>query len=70
VGWGIIILIDLSIFVLGIPAYFAQLHSICTTNHPSMCHVGRITSGNALALAHLGISHDAYLEQHFPCSPP
>jgi hypothetical protein len=61
VGWGIITVIDLIIFILGIPAYFALLHSICATNHPSMCHVGRITPGNAQALMHLGISREAYI---------
>ena len=57
VGWGAIVLIDLLIFVLGIPAYAAQLHIICTTD----CHPGRVTPGNAVALTHLGISLDVYI---------
>src|SRR5262249_28960616 len=61
VGWGTVILIDLIIFVLDIPAYFARLHSICPTNRPDMCPVGRVTPGNAQALAHLSISLDAYI---------
>ena len=53
-GWGAITLINLLIFVLGIPTYAAQLHIICTTD----CHPARITPGNAMALTHLGISLD------------
>ncbi len=57
VGWAIITLIDLLIFVLGIPAYFAQLHVICTTD----CNPGRVTPGNALVLTHLSISREVYI---------
>ena len=56
-GWVILTLINLLLFVLGIPAYFAQLHVICTTD----CHPGRVTPGNALALTHLGISREVYI---------
>ncbi len=57
VGWVILTLINLLIFVLGIPAYFAQLHVICTTD----CNPGRVTPGNALVLTHLGISREVYI---------
>jgi hypothetical protein len=57
VGWVILTLINLLIFVLGIPAYFAQLHVICTTD----CSPGRVTPGNAVALTHLGIPLDVYI---------
>jgi hypothetical protein len=56
-GWGAITLINLLIFVFGIPAYTAQLHIICTTD----CHPERVTPGNAVALTHLGISLDVYV---------
>ncbi len=61
VGWGTITVIDLLVFVLGIPAYYAQLHDICTTGPLSRCYIGSITPGNALALTHLGISLDVYI---------
>src|SRR5215467_1199332 len=60
VGWAIITLIDLLIFVLSLPAYAAQLHMVCTTATVT-CDGGRITPGNALALAHLGIALEAYI---------
>ncbi len=58
VGWGAITLIDLLIFVLGLPAYAAHLHAICTT---ITCRPGEVTPGNAVALTHLGIALDAYI---------
>jgi hypothetical protein len=63
VGWEIITLINLLIFVLGIPAYFAQLHVVCTTAAKmlSTCIAYSITPGNALALTHLGISREVYI---------
>ena len=56
-GWGAITLINLLIFVFGIPAYTAQLHIICTTD----CEPGRVTPGHVVALAQLGISLDVYI---------
>jgi hypothetical protein len=50
-------LINLLILLLSIPAYAAQLHVICPTD----CEPERVTSGNALALTHLGISHEVYI---------
>ena len=61
VGWAIITLIDLLIFVLSIPAYFAQLHVICPIANRFRCPPGQITSGNAVALTHLGIALEAYI---------
>jgi len=58
VGWVILTLINLLIFVLGIPAYFAQLHRICTA---ITCPPGEVTPGNALALTHLGIAREVYI---------
>jgi len=60
VGWAIITLIDLLIFVLSLPAYAAQIPMVCTTATVT-CDEGRITPGNALALAHLGIALEAYI---------
>jgi hypothetical protein len=60
-SWGAITLINLLIFVFGIPAYAAQLHIICTTD----CEPERVTSGNAVALTHLGISLDVYIAYNF-----
>lgn len=56
-GWAILALINLLIFVFGIPAYAAQLHIIC----PADCNPGQVTPGNALALTHLGIPLDVYI---------
>jgi len=61
VGWVILTLINLLIFVLGIPAYFALLHGICTSANFITCYRGSITPGNALALTHLGISREVYI---------
>src|SRR5438477_1805590 len=61
VGWVILTLIDLLIFGLSLPAYAAQLHVLCTSTNITTCNGGQITPGNALALAHLGISRDAYI---------
>ncbi len=61
VGWGAIVLIDLLIFVLSIPAYAAQLHAICTTANIITCHPGMVTPGNAVALSHLGIPLNGYI---------
>ncbi len=61
VGWGAITLINLLIFVLGIPAYFALLHRICASANFIACYRGSITPGNALALTHLGISREVYI---------
>ena len=61
IGWGAIALINLLIFVFGIPAYAAQLHIICTTD----CEPGRVTPGDAVALTHLGISLDVYIAYNF-----
>jgi hypothetical protein len=61
VGWIILTLINLLIFVLGIPAYFALLHRICTSANFITCYRGSITPGNALALTHLGISREVYI---------
>ena len=60
-GWGAITLLNLLIFVFGIPAYAAQLHIICTTD----CEPERVTPGNAVALTHLGISLDVYIAYNF-----
>src|SRR3989442_5694069 len=60
-GWGAVVLIDLLIFMLSIPAYATQLHVICTTATISTCHPGEITPGNAVALTHLGIALDGYI---------
>ena len=60
-GWVILTLINLLILVLGIPAYFAQLHRICNSPNFTTCYIGSITPGNALALTHLGISLDVYI---------
>jgi hypothetical protein len=57
VGWVILTLINLLIFVLSIPAYAAQLHGICSTD----CNPGEVTPGNALVLTHLGIPLDVYI---------
>jgi hypothetical protein len=59
-AWGIIVLIGLLLFVFGIPAYFAQLHAVCTFANTQACQ-GQITPGNAVALARLGISLDTYI---------
>ena len=56
-GWGAIVLIDLLIFAFSIPAYAAQLHTIC----PTTCHPGQMTPGNAVALSHLGIPLNGYI---------
>ncbi len=61
VGWVILTLINLLIFVLGIPAYFALLHGICTSANFITCYRGSITPGNAMALTHLGISREVYI---------
>lgn len=55
-AWLVIALFDLVIFVISIPAYYAQLQVVCTKTE--LCETGQLTKGNVAALhsLHLTIS--------------
>jgi len=54
-----LVLFTVSSFILSLPAYFAQLQTICSGD---LCvySYGRLTPGNARALQHLGLSISRY----------
>src|SRR5215470_8785255 len=54
-----LVLFTVSSFILSLPAYFAQLQTICSGD---LCvySYGRLTPGNARALQHLGLSISSY----------
>src|SRR5215469_14135552 len=57
--WMALVLFTVSSFILSLPAYFAQLQTICSGD---LCvySYGRLTPGNAQALQHLGLSISSY----------
>ena len=59
VVWVAIVVFTLSIFLLSLPAYFAQLQTICA-GVACVYAYGQLTPGTAQALQHLGLSIGAY----------
>jgi hypothetical protein len=59
-AWIAFALVELVLFIAGIFAYATQLHTICTNTVHVTCNYWQPTPGNVRALAHLGISLDAY----------
>ena len=57
--WVAVVVFTLSIFVLSLPAYFAQLQTICV-GATCVYAYGRLTPGTAQALQHLGLSTGGY----------
>jgi hypothetical protein len=57
--WVAVVIFTLSIFLLGLPAYFAQLQTVCAGD---MCvyAYGQLTPGTVLALENLGLSTGEY----------
>ena len=59
VVWVAVVVIALSIFSLSLPAYFAQLHTVCT-GETCVLSYGQLTPGTAQALHNLGLSTEVY----------
>ncbi len=55
-AWIAFALVELVLFIAGIFAYAAQLHTICTNTIHMTCNFWQPTPGNVHALAHLGLS--------------
>ena len=59
VVWVTVVVFALSIFLLSLPAYFAQLQTVCTSVTCVLSY-GKLTPGTAQALHNLGFSTDGY----------
>ena len=59
VVWVAVVVFSLSIFLLSLPAYFAQLQTVCVSDTCVYAY-GQLTPGTAYALQNLGISIGAY----------
>ncbi len=59
VVWVVVVGFTLSIFLLSLPAYFAQLQTICV-GVTCVFSYGQLTPGTAQALEHLGLSTGGY----------
>ena len=59
VVWVAVVVFTLSIFLLSLPAYFAQLQTICAGDTCVYAY-GQLTSGTAQALQNLGLSTGGY----------
>jgi hypothetical protein len=57
--WVAVVVFTLSIFVLSLPAYFAQLQTICVGDTCVYAY-GQLTPGTAQAPQHLGLSTGEY----------
>jgi hypothetical protein len=60
VGWVVIVLLTLGVFVAGIPFYFDQLRTVCHSVLPACLSERRLGPEEARALAELGLSLDLY----------
>jgi len=58
-GWTILAVINLGLFFVSIPVYYAQLFVLCRDPRQG-CATGQLTPGNVLALHQLGISLGSY----------
>jgi signal transduction histidine kinase len=58
-GWTLLATINLVVFFVSIPVYYAQLFVLCSSPRQG-CAIGQLTLGNVLALHHLGITLDSY----------
>jgi hypothetical protein len=59
VVWAAVVVFSLSIFLLSLPAYFAQLQTVCVGDTCVYAY-GQLTPGTARALQNLGLSIGAY----------
>src|ERR1700680_3176803 len=59
VVWVAVVVFTLSIFLLSLPAYFAQLQTVCVSDTCVYAY-GQLTPGTAQALQHLGLSTGGY----------
>ncbi len=59
VVWVAVVVFTLSIFMLSLPAYFAQLQTVCT-GVTCVYSYGQLTPGTAQALQNLGLSTGGY----------
>src|SRR5580700_8369795 len=57
--WVGVVIFTLSIFTLGLPAYFAQLQTVCAGDTCVYAY-GQLTPGTAQALQNLGLSTGGY----------
>ena len=57
--WVAVVVFSLSIFIVSLPAYFAQLQTVCTGD-ACVYSYGQLTPGSAQALHNLGLSIDTY----------
>ncbi len=57
--WGIFVLCDLLVLIVGFPAFYSALHIVCTTPSPS-CQSDQLTPQGLAALQHASISLHAY----------
>jgi hypothetical protein len=64
VVWAAVVVFSLSIFLLSLPAYFAQLQTVCTGG-TCVYSYGQLTPGSAQALQNLGFSIGAYAASTF-----
>jgi hypothetical protein len=64
VVWAAVVVFSLSIFLLSLPAYFAQLQTVCTGD-TCVYSYGQLTPGSAQALQNLGLSIGAYAASTF-----
>ena len=62
--WVAVVVFSLSIFLLSLPAYFAQLQTVCTGD-TCVYSYGQLTPGSAQALQNLGLSIGAYAASTF-----
>jgi signal transduction histidine kinase len=58
-GWTLLVVFNLVVFFVSIPAYYAQLFALCTDPRQA-CATGQLRPGNVQALHHLGISLGSY----------
>jgi hypothetical protein len=63
-GWVVMVLHTLSIFIVSLPAYFAQLQTVCT-GVTCVYSYGQLTAGSAQALQNMGFSISAYAASTF-----
>jgi hypothetical protein len=59
--WGVVVFIDLAVFVIGFPIYANKLRTICTDPTGNSCNLGQLNPMRWLALQHVGWSLERYM---------
>ncbi len=58
--WVILVLCDLSLLIVSLPAFYSVLHTVCTTTPIATCQDDQLTPQTLAALQHAGLSVHAY----------